>query len=486
MREELKKLKSNHTSVSSKEHKKKLEGHLKGQMAGVNQSRTLKTRSGVVSFSLPEHLYKDIEDLVHKQRVSGLLGSPVRRQALEISLSDNLRRHNERHRHTARRSQPQSHGTRSRQPASSAPHSTQPQQPYPVPSRDQSQIVNSLRESPTLRLLDRDQREAIVSEVSNLVQLGRVRNALTGDFRGHLEIHIQERADRVRRGVTSDDLVRSLERRRHRPGGRAPSGHGGQRRYRMPQRDQSQILSVLRNSPTLNTLPVAERDAILSDVGGLIQRRLVSNALSGEFRGVMEVHIQQRADQINSGVTAENIVRSLERRQQHARQPQQYEHSALNQSEYQRLRQEMSELRSQLTDIHQLIRSSFDLQLDIQRSIRQEVSSAMHATFGYQLGMQTAASQNTTTENIFTAAQGFSRMQGQSPRPRPPAHIVQESPIVSPGHCVICLQSEVDCVLYRCGHMCVDMQCALELKAQALKCPICRAPIVDVVKTYTS
>jgi hypothetical protein len=504
--EELRKLQSTHKSVTSKEHHKKLESHFKGQTSGVQRCRNLRMRSGTARFSLAEHLYRDIEELVSHGRVSSILTSPVRRQALEISLAENLYRHNNRHGQNVRRSHPQSQGVRNRSSAPTAPvvptsplaltvptaqGVPQAQHHYPVPTRDQSQIVSSLRESPTLRLLDRDQREAIVGEVSSLVQRGLVRNALTGDFRGHLEIHIQERADRVRSGVTSEDLVRSLERRRRRPGSRGHgSPHTGQRRYRVPQRDQSQILSVLRNSPTLNSLPASDRDAILSDVGGLVQRRLVSSALSGDFRGVMEVHIQQRADQMRTGVTADNVVQSLERRRQRvAHQPRQPETSSLSRSDYHNLRQEISELRSQLTSMHQMLRSSFDLQLDIQRSIRQEVSSAMHAAFGYQLGLQTAAgnSQSTTSSgSIFTAAQNVPPVQNEPPRRRQPVHVVEASPVVSPGHCVICLQAEVDCVLYRCGHMCVDMQCALELKAQALKCPICRAPIVDVVKAYSA
>ena len=59
------------------------------------------------------------------------------------------------------------------------------------------------------------------------------------------------------------------------------------------------------------------------------------------------------------------------------------------------------------------------------------------------------------------------------------------------GECTVCYERQVDCVLYSCGHMCLCFQCALELHrgsrsaGQGL-CPICRAPIRDVIRAYRS
>lgn len=58
--------------------------------------------------------------------------------------------------------------------------------------------------------------------------------------------------------------------------------------------------------------------------------------------------------------------------------------------------------------------------------------------------------------------------------------------VVEAGHCVICSDGVIDSVVYRCGHMCVCMACGLELKGQGLKCPICRAPITDIIRAYAS
>ncbi|KAL9369639.1 hypothetical protein Peur_040838 [Populus x canadensis] len=50
--------------------------------------------------------------------------------------------------------------------------------------------------------------------------------------------------------------------------------------------------------------------------------------------------------------------------------------------------------------------------------------------------------------------------------------------------CCICYEKQVDSFLYRCGHMCTCLKCAHGLRQGSGKCPICRAPILDVVRAY--
>jgi len=67
----------------------------------------------------------------------------------------------------------------------------------------------------------------------------------------------------------------------------------------------------------------------------------------------------------------------------------------------------------------------------------------------------------------------------------------QQNPIHSPSDigddktCVVCMEKPRNCIFYKCGHNGTCIACANVLKAQNGSCPLCRAVIVDVVKTYT-
>jgi len=54
--------------------------------------------------------------------------------------------------------------------------------------------------------------------------------------------------------------------------------------------------------------------------------------------------------------------------------------------------------------------------------------------------------------------------------------------------CVACCERPVDSVFYSCGHMCMCYNCAVEYWKSKEKgcCPICRANISDVIRTYKS
>ena len=107
----------------------------------------------------------------------------------------------------------------------------------------------------------------------------------------------------------SDRLIAALRsRRRHRPRAAASPRHprrhvrfvppeNGQ--YPMPRRDQSQIVDNLIQSPALNSLDAEAREEIVSEVRNLVQQQLVTSALSGEFRGVLELNIQVFSDYYN-------------------------------------------------------------------------------------------------------------------------------------------------------------------------------------------
>lgn len=55
--------------------------------------------------------------------------------------------------------------------------------------------------------------------------------------------------------------------------------------------------------------------------------------------------------------------------------------------------------------------------------------------------------------------------------------------------CTICYENPIDSVLYMCGHMCMCYDCAMKHWRGGINggaCPLCRAPIRDVIRTYKS
>jgi len=107
--------------------------------------------------------------------------------------------------------------------------------------------------------------------------------------------------------------------------------------------------------------------------------------------------------------------------------------------------QAIQSLQQEVQILKNVINASFDVQLDVQRAIRQEVAAGLNT--------------NLTSRQI-----------NHSERRR--------------GNCVICCEAATNCVLYACGHMCACAGCARSLLSTGHSCPMCRAPVRDVVVVY--
>ncbi|XP_023634862.1 uncharacterized protein DDB_G0287625 [Capsella rubella] len=118
-----------------------------------------------------------------------------------------------------------------------------------------------------------------------------------------------------------------------------------------------------------------------------------------------------------------------------------------NQSETQtisELRSQMEQLQREMLELRSSVKSCIDMQLHFQKSVTQDLSR----------------SGSLVEEGVDSKKDPLKRK------------------------CCICSEMPVDSLLYRCGHMCTCLKCAHELQWSSKKCPICMAPIVDVVRAF--
>ncbi|KAK9152574.1 hypothetical protein Sjap_000054 [Stephania japonica] len=112
------------------------------------------------------------------------------------------------------------------------------------------------------------------------------------------------------------------------------------------------------------------------------------------------------------------------------------------------LRGHLASLHQEMAELQKSMKSCMEMQMTLRSSIKQEVAAAVsHSIHG-------------------EAKESFKQVQSKK------------------GNCCICYETKIDSLLYRCGHMCTCFNCANELQWSSSKCPICRAPILDVVRAY--
>ena len=190
----------------------------------------------------------------------------------------------------------------------------------------------------------------------------------------------------------------------------------------------------------------AERqfDYAITDVEELFQRRLVSDVLHSAFRNVLELHIERRL--VRTGTTPRQRFTPAAAPQQPTQLHQQLTPIVASSSRrLPEIERQMHVMSIEMKEMKGMLKLLVDTQLDMQRSIRQEVSAMMR---------------------------------GEEPT-RPTRQLKE-------GQCVVCLEAPSDTVLYRCGHLCCCFSCARQLKVAGHHCPVCRAEVTDILRVYRS
>lgn len=284
--------------------------------------------------------------------------------------------------------------------------------------------------------------------------LGRVSSSLSSPFRGNLE--------RLLREPTSE--AAPPRRRRHRVGQRPNAAavrsvpaqavpiqaHGPDVRVHPPE-----ILPLVPNRirpPRIDNFEDDEDDGPLpplvdphehmdTEMVRLARLNLVSRILDGEARVRLEAHVRAHVERRlggNEGVPIPAVVRVRRRQPQQSNVPP-MRAGGLGCTTVQ-------DLVGQMDDLRRGLKTVLTLQLDIQRSIKMEVACAIS---------------------------------GAQPPPQPCRSRPQ-----SESNCVVCLEAGAECVVVRCGHWCLCQSCGLEIKSKRMPCPICRAPVVDIMTVY--
>ncbi|XP_074286154.1 uncharacterized protein LOC141611502 [Silene latifolia] len=119
------------------------------------------------------------------------------------------------------------------------------------------------------------------------------------------------------------------------------------------------------------------------------------------------------------------------------------------------LRIDMARLQQRLNNMQSMLETCMDMQLELQRSVKQEVSAALSRSVNPPDSLENRSLNDSSKWDC-----------------------------VRKGVCCICSNTNIDSLLYRCGHMCTCTKCADILVQGNGKCPMCMAPVVEVIRAY--
>ncbi|XP_009592160.1 uncharacterized protein [Nicotiana tomentosiformis] len=146
---------------------------------------------------------------------------------------------------------------------------------------------------------------------------------------------------------------------------------------------------------------------------------------------------------------------------EHQNLPRQNPHHPMGELEWDiinELKIDMAILHQRMNDMQRMLQTCMEMQVELQRSVRQEVSAALNRCAG------------STDVDVC----GDILLNDESKWDN-----------VRKGLCCLCCNNNIDSLLYRCGHMCTCSECAEKLVHEKAKCPMCLAPVVEVIRAFS-
>ncbi|KAL2622575.1 hypothetical protein R1flu_002780 [Riccia fluitans] len=290
----------------------------------------------------------------------------------------------------------------------------------------------------------------------------------------------------IRQANPQQDDARGVERRRQPNQQAVPAAAVPSRPIALPAREANPVrrdLGAGRRASALQSLEDAT--AYNMELRELIGRRSVSTMLASEFRERLDELIRSFIHRQGRTPQPWNINRPTQAASGQEEQPQvdavrrdgagqavpmfipppppppplplwqrplgrvQPEMEATSRS----LHADVTDLKRGMKQLREMMDTCIQMQLELQRSIRQEVSGALHRMYTGKV-----------PDEALDGAKWTS---------------------VKKGTCCVCCDKAIDALLYRCGHMSTCLSCAMELHRNRDPCPLCRAAIVEVVRAFT-